>query len=72
MATELDSLKARCEAARELARREPTEVNREAAKAAWAALEAATPNQRKPWGYSTRAGKRQQAEFRALHPARRR
>jgi hypothetical protein len=53
------------EAARDLARRVPSVENRQAAQAAWAALEAATPP-RKRAGRASRAGMRQAAERRAL------
>jgi hypothetical protein len=62
----VDEMKALWEAARERAKVEKTPEAREAAIAAWAALEAATPR-RKGGGQSrcNQAGKRQAAERRA-------
>ncbi len=52
--------------ARDAARNNPTPTNREVAKAAWAALVAASPQQRRMGTFASRAGQRQAAERRAL------
>lgn len=61
---EREKLQAAFNEARAKARREPTPENREAAKAAWKALEEATPRA-KARGYASRAGQRQAAQRRA-------
>lgn len=62
MAT-VEELKAAFEAARAKAISEPTQDNREAVKAAWAAYDSSIPL-RKASGYASRAGQRQAAERR--------
>lgn len=66
----LDELKLAWETARKRAKTERTAEAREAAKAAWAALEAAAPK-RKVSGYASRAGKKQQQIRRATEGNRR-
>lgn len=61
MTKNLPTLHAAWEIARDLARSSPTPENREAAKVAWAALDAASPRQ-KVSGYASSAGKRQHTE----------
>lgn len=58
-------LKMRLDHARELAREQPSLENRERARAAWDALEAAVPR-RKTWSSGNRAGRRQQREMREM------
>lgn len=60
----IEVLRAAWETARDEARRNPTIENREHAKLAWAAYDAAAPR-RKGSNYASRAGKRQAAERRA-------
>lgn len=67
MAKTQDEAKRECEAAREAARMNPTVENREAAKRAWAVLESLSPPL-KCNGATSRAGQRQAAERRAMHP----
>lgn len=62
----LMALQLACDAAREAARLVPTRENREAALAAWNALEAATPRRKGRGGSGCRAGQRQATERRAL------
>lgn len=64
----LDALREAWEAARAKAKDEPTKENREAAKAAWAACDAAAPKL-KSRGFASRAGQRQAAERRAMTAA---
>ena len=63
-------LTAAYESARDLARRDPTPEHRDAAMAAWAALDAASPR-RSVAAYTSRAGKRQHAEMRQMNHGRR-
>ena len=63
----LEALRLAWRAASERARAEGTDEAIEAAKAAWAAYDAAGTPVRSCWrGYASRAGKRQAAERRAL------
>jgi len=62
MAVDLTDLRSAFTAARLQAKTDPTPENREAVKAAWAALDAAAPRQ-KVSGHASRAGKRQHDEF---------
>lgn len=65
-AAQLDREIAAWIAARDAARNNPTPENREVAKTAWAALDAASPRQRRMGTFASRAGQRQAAERRAM------
>lgn len=65
----LARLRSELEAARRSAAAEPTHGNRERAKAAWSALDAASPR-RKTSGFASRAGKRQAGDRKALRGSR--
>lgn len=69
-AAQLTELRTAWEKARALAARNPSIEHRDAAKAAWAALGAASPRM-KTGGYASRAGQRQAAERRSQAAERR-